>query len=68
MECQVPFSSSPVASHAQYLFLETVDEAFLFLATYIPLLALYNLIDLLLVNTKQNLYWVLTAPMHIKKL
>lgn len=52
----------------RYLFLAAADEAFLFLATYTPFFALYNLIDLLLVNTKQNLFWVLGAPMHIKKL
>lgn len=51
-----------------YLFLEAADEAFLFLATSTPFFALYNLIDLLLVNTKQNLFWVLRAPAHIKKL
>lgn len=50
------------------LFLETVDESFLFLATYAPFFALYNLIDLLLVNTKLNPLWVLRAPIHIKKL
>jgi len=39
-----------------YLSLRAVDEAFLFLAAYAPFFALYNLIDLLLVNTKQNLF------------
>lgn len=45
-----------VLTFHRYLCLRAVDEAFLYLAAYAPFFALYNLIDLLLVNTKQNLF------------